>query len=147
MGVEWGDQDIVIKPFLETTTFRNLRDTTAAPVSRRFRKVVVSRNGLITMSWSPHSTPIGAKLGVPAPSSVVRIDSMITGPARRAAARTPVAARARGRSPRRLGPGAGAAAWRPRAGSDRAGDSRARSAPIPDETAGRSPGAARAPPP
>ena len=26
MGVEWGDDRIVIKPFLETTTFRNLRD-------------------------------------------------------------------------------------------------------------------------
>jgi len=33
MGVEWGDEIIVIKPFLETTTFRNLRDTAVAVVN------------------------------------------------------------------------------------------------------------------
>jgi uncharacterized protein len=33
MGVEWGDEEIVIKPFLETTTFRNLRDTGVAVVN------------------------------------------------------------------------------------------------------------------
>ena len=27
MGVEWGEDEIVVKPFLETTTFRNLRAT------------------------------------------------------------------------------------------------------------------------
>jgi hypothetical protein len=33
MGVEWGEDDIVIKPFLDTTTFRNLRDTGVAVVN------------------------------------------------------------------------------------------------------------------
>jgi hypothetical protein len=33
MGVEWGDERIVLKPFLETTTFQNLRDTRAAVVN------------------------------------------------------------------------------------------------------------------
>lgn len=33
MGVEWGEDEIVIKPFLETTTFRNLRDTGVAVVN------------------------------------------------------------------------------------------------------------------
>jgi uncharacterized protein len=33
MGVEWGEETIVVKPFLETTTFRNLRDTGAAVVN------------------------------------------------------------------------------------------------------------------
>lgn len=33
MGVEWGDQTIVLKPFLETTTFRNLSATGAAVVN------------------------------------------------------------------------------------------------------------------
>jgi hypothetical protein len=33
MGVEWGDEEIVIKPFLETTTLRNLRATGAAVVN------------------------------------------------------------------------------------------------------------------
>jgi uncharacterized protein len=33
MGVEWGEDRIVIKPFLETTTFRNLAATRAAVVN------------------------------------------------------------------------------------------------------------------
>ncbi len=33
MGVEWGEETIVIKPFVETTTFRNLRATGAAVVN------------------------------------------------------------------------------------------------------------------
>ena len=33
MGVEWGEDEIVVKPFLETTTFRNLRATGAAVVN------------------------------------------------------------------------------------------------------------------
>jgi hypothetical protein len=32
MGVEWGDEVIVLKPFLETTTFRNVAATRAAVV-------------------------------------------------------------------------------------------------------------------
>ena len=33
MGVEWGEEEIVVKPFLETTTFRNLRATRAGVVN------------------------------------------------------------------------------------------------------------------
>jgi uncharacterized protein len=33
MGVEWGDEIIVIKPFLETMTFRNIQATGAAVVN------------------------------------------------------------------------------------------------------------------
>jgi hypothetical protein len=33
MGVEWGDDAIVLKPFLETTTFRNVQGTGAAVVN------------------------------------------------------------------------------------------------------------------
>jgi hypothetical protein len=33
MGVEWGEETIVIKPFVDTTTFRNLRATGAAVVN------------------------------------------------------------------------------------------------------------------
>ncbi|HKG90644.1 MAG TPA: DUF447 domain-containing protein [Gemmatimonadaceae bacterium] len=33
MGVEWGEERIVVKPFLETTTFRNLRETGEAVVN------------------------------------------------------------------------------------------------------------------
>src|SRR3989454_10300834 len=33
MGVEWGEEEIVIKPFLETTTFRNIEATRVAVVN------------------------------------------------------------------------------------------------------------------
>ena len=33
MGVEWGDEAIVLKPFLETTTFRNISASRAAVVN------------------------------------------------------------------------------------------------------------------
>lgn len=33
MGVDWGDDRLVVKPFLDTTTFRNLRDTRCAVVN------------------------------------------------------------------------------------------------------------------
>src|SRR5918911_5311621 len=33
MGVEWGEETIVLKPFLETTTFRNVSATRAAVVN------------------------------------------------------------------------------------------------------------------
>jgi hypothetical protein len=33
MGVEWGEETIVLKPFLETTTFRNVTATRAAVVN------------------------------------------------------------------------------------------------------------------
>jgi hypothetical protein len=33
MGVEWDEETIVIKPFLETTTFRNIQDTGSAVVN------------------------------------------------------------------------------------------------------------------
>jgi hypothetical protein len=33
MGVEWGEEIIVVKPFLETTTFRNIQATGAAVVN------------------------------------------------------------------------------------------------------------------
>src|ERR1044071_9776807 len=60
----------------------SVRLTTAPCVAWRLWNVVVSRNGLITISSSPHSTPMGAKLIAPRASIVVSTDSMITGPAR-----------------------------------------------------------------
>lgn len=33
MGVEWGEETIVLKPFLETTTFRNVHETRVAVVN------------------------------------------------------------------------------------------------------------------
>src|SRR5216117_744703 len=98
-----GNWTVAIAPCANSMT-SSVRFTTAAPVSRRFLNVVVSRNGLMTISCSPHSTPIGAKLAVPAGSRVVRIDSMITAPIPRGAAgaaRSPAPVRGAGGRGRR----------------------------------------------
>src|SRR4051794_39933600 len=57
----------------------SVRFTTATPVALRFRNVVVSRNGFNTIIWSPHSTPMGAKLIEPFGSTVVKMVSTISG--------------------------------------------------------------------
>src|SRR3989449_1037141 len=56
----------------------SVRFTTAALVALRFLNVAVSRNGLMTISSSPHSTPMGAKFTRPAAPLVVRVDSEVT---------------------------------------------------------------------
>ena len=47
MGVEWGDATIIIKPFLETTTFRNVRDTGTAVVNLVDDVMALSRYGVV----------------------------------------------------------------------------------------------------
>src|SRR6185436_1331844 len=47
MGVEWGDETIVLKPFLETTTYRNIVASRAAVVNltddvRTFARAAIS---------------------------------------------------------------------------------------------------------
>src|SRR3989441_203655 len=48
MGVEWGEREIVIKPFVETTTFRNLRDTGAAVVNLTDDVMLFARGAIST---------------------------------------------------------------------------------------------------
>jgi hypothetical protein len=64
MGVEWGDDVIVLKPFLETTTFRNISGTRAAVVNLTddamlFAQGAISRPQL---PWVPASIVKGAVL-------------------------------------------------------------------------------------
>lgn len=54
MGVEWGEEHIVIKPFLETTTFRNLRDTGAAVVNLTDDVLIFARAALSTPTFPAH---------------------------------------------------------------------------------------------
>src|SRR5205807_493463 len=74
-----GNATLEIAPCANSKT-SSVRFTTAAPVASRFLNVVVSRNGLMTISSSAHSTPMGAKFTAPRASMVVRMDSMITAP-------------------------------------------------------------------
>jgi len=62
MGVEWGEQEIVIKPFLETTTFQNLRDTRAAVVNLT-DDVMLFAQGAIATAQFP-AAPATAVRGV-----------------------------------------------------------------------------------
>ena len=62
MGVEWGEETIVVKPFLETTTFRNLRATGAGVVNLT-DDVLLFAEGAIGTAVFPHH-PAVAVTGV-----------------------------------------------------------------------------------
>jgi hypothetical protein len=64
MGVEWGDATIIIKPFLETTTFRNVRDTGTAVVNL-VDDVMLFAQGAVSspqFPWEPAAVVRGAVL-------------------------------------------------------------------------------------
>jgi hypothetical protein len=46
MGVEWGDETVVLKPFLETTPFRNVVDTGAAVVNLTDDVMLLARGAI-----------------------------------------------------------------------------------------------------
>jgi hypothetical protein len=54
MGVEWGEELIVIKPFLETTTFRNLRETGVAVVNITDDVLIFARAALAAPTFPAH---------------------------------------------------------------------------------------------
>jgi hypothetical protein len=60
MGVEWGEETIVIKPFLETSTFRNLRATGVAVVNLTDDAMLFARGAIADVQF-----PVG-------PAAVVR---------------------------------------------------------------------------
>src|SRR5919108_224876 len=62
MGVEWGEETIVLKPFLETTTFRNVSATRAAVVNLT-DDVMLFVQGAISSPQFP-SLPASAVRGV-----------------------------------------------------------------------------------
>jgi hypothetical protein len=51
MGVEWGTEEIVIKPFLETTTFRNLRETRVAVVNLTDDVMLFAQGAIATVQF------------------------------------------------------------------------------------------------
>ena len=62
MGVEWGDEVIVLKPFLETTTFRNVRATGAAVVNLTDDVMLLAQGAIASPSFP--SFPAEAVRGV-----------------------------------------------------------------------------------
>ncbi|HET8625692.1 MAG TPA: DUF447 domain-containing protein [Gemmatimonadales bacterium] len=55
MGVEWSDETIVLKPFLDTTTFRNLRATGTAVVNLTDDILLFARSAISSpqFPWTP----------------------------------------------------------------------------------------------
>jgi hypothetical protein len=64
MGVEWGDETIGLKPFLETTTFRNVRATGTAVVNLTDDVLLFARSAISSpqFPWAPAITVRGAVL-------------------------------------------------------------------------------------
>ncbi len=62
MGVEWGEEEIVIKPFLETTTFKNLEASRAAVINLT-DDVMVFAQGAIANAQFP-AVPAAVVRGV-----------------------------------------------------------------------------------
>jgi uncharacterized protein len=64
MGVEWGEELIVLKPFLETATFRNLREARVAVVNLTDDVMLFAQGaiGSPQFPWTPAGTVRGAVL-------------------------------------------------------------------------------------
>jgi len=62
MGVEWGEEIIVLKPFLETRTFQNLTDTRTAVVNLTDDAMLFAQGAISSpqFSWVPASVVNGA---------------------------------------------------------------------------------------
>jgi hypothetical protein len=64
LGVEWGESTIVLKPFLETTTFRNVSATRAAVVNITDDVMLFAQAAISSpqFPWTPASVVRGAVL-------------------------------------------------------------------------------------
>ena len=64
MGVEWGEEIIVLKPFLETTTFRNLRESRTAVVNLTDDVMLFAQGAVSSpqFPWRPAAVVRGAVL-------------------------------------------------------------------------------------
>ena len=62
MGVEWGEDEIVIKPFLETTTFRNLEATRVAVVNLTDDVMLFAQGAIANVEFP--ATPAAVVRGV-----------------------------------------------------------------------------------
>lgn len=64
MGVEWGEETIVLKPFLATSTFRNLRATRAAVVNLTDDVMLFAQGAISSpqFPWGPSKVVKGAVL-------------------------------------------------------------------------------------
>jgi hypothetical protein len=64
MGVEWSEETIVLKPFLETTTFRNVQASRTAVVNLTDDVLLFARSAIASpqFPWTPAAVVKGAVL-------------------------------------------------------------------------------------
>ena len=84
MGVEWGEDAIVLKPFLETTTFRNVRDTRVAVVNLTDDVLLFARSAIASpqFPWSPAVAVRGAVLDAACSWRELRVTALDATPPR-----------------------------------------------------------------
>jgi uncharacterized protein len=84
MGVEWGETAIVMKPFLETTTFRNVRATGVAVVNLTDDVLLFARSAIGSPQFpsSPAIAVRGAVLEAACSWREIRVDSIDDTPPR-----------------------------------------------------------------
>jgi hypothetical protein len=84
MGVEWGESVIVLKPFLETTTFRNVRATGAAVVNLTDDILLFARSAIASpqFPWSPATVVRGAVLEAGCSGREIAVTSIADTPPR-----------------------------------------------------------------
>jgi hypothetical protein len=84
MGVEWGEQVIVIKPFIDTTTFRNLRDTGVAVVNLTDDVLLFAQGatGDVTFPSAPAAVVAGVVIDAACSWREVRVESIDATPPR-----------------------------------------------------------------
>ena len=84
MGVEWGDDIIVIKPFLETSTFRNVSATRQAVVNLTDDAMLFAQGAISSpqFPWVPASVVQGAVLQAACSWRELEIESIDATPPR-----------------------------------------------------------------
>ena len=84
MGVEWGEETIVIKPFVDTTTFRNLRDTGVAVVNLTDDVMLFAQGatGEVVFASSPAAVVAGVVVEAACSWREVRVESIDATPPR-----------------------------------------------------------------
>jgi hypothetical protein len=84
MGVEWGEDEIVVKPFLETTTFRNLSTSKEAVINITDDVLLFARAAISSPQypWVPASIVHGVVLEAACTWREIRVRSVDATPPR-----------------------------------------------------------------
>lgn len=84
MGVEWGEETIVLKPFLETTTYRNVTATGVAVINLTDDAMLFAQGAISSpqFPWIPATVVRGAVLGAACSWRELEVESVDSTPPR-----------------------------------------------------------------